>query len=194
MKKIVIASGNPGKIKELQAILSPLGWECLPQSGWDIPEADETGTTFIENAIIKARHAAVLTGLPALADDSGLEIDALHGEPGVYSARYAGPEADFKANINLALKKLKEHPEAPRTARFHCVIALIQHAGDPAPKVFHGTWEGEITEEPCGTQGFGYDPIFYVPEHDCTAAELDPEIKNQLSHRAKAMKKLFANS
>ena len=188
--KYVLASGNKGKLAELKALLGPTGIEVVPQSDFDIPEAIENGDSFTANALIKARHASHLTGLPAIADDSGLEVDALGGEPGVYSARYAGSGASDQDNIDKLLRALQDVPESDRSARFHCVIALVNTADDPDPEVFHGTWEGFISIAPQGENGFGYDPVFYIPEFKSTSAQLDPQEKNLLSHRAKAMGQL----
>jgi XTP/dITP diphosphohydrolase len=192
---IVLASNNPGKLKELQQILSPLGLHLRSQAEFDFPEAIEDGSSFVENAIIKARHAAKHTGLPALADDSGLEVDALHGAPGIYSARYAGLERDRAsndaANNQRVLEQLINIPDAKRSARFHCVIALMRFADDPMPLICQGSWEGQILREERGSHGFGYDSIFFVPEHRCSSAELDPAVKNTISHRAKAIQDLL---
>jgi len=186
-RRIVLASGNRGKIAEINALLEPLDLEVIPQSAFAIEEAEETGLSFVENAIIKARHAAELTGLPALADDSGLEVDALHGAPGVRSSRFAGPDASDQANLNKLLEALVGIPEPQRSARFQCVIVLMHHAEDPTPLICQGTWEGRILCEPRGQLGFGYDPVFYVPEQDCASAELPPALKNRLSHRGQAL-------
>lgn len=189
-KSIVLASGNKGKIKELDALLAPMGWQVRPQSDWQVVDADETGLTFVENAIIKARHACEQTGLPSLADDSGIAVDALGGAPGIYSARYAGTGASDKDNIHKLLEALKDTPEAERTARFICVLVFMQHANDPTPIICQGEWEGRILTAPAGKGGFGYDPLFYVPERDCSAAELSAEDKRMLSHRGKALAQL----
>jgi len=186
-RRIVLASGNRGKIAEINALLEPLALEVVPQSAFAIEEADETGLSFVENAIIKARHAAELTGLPALADDSGLEVDALHGAPGVRSSRYAGPDANDQANVTKLLDALAGIPEPQRSARFQCVIVLMRHATDPTPLICQGTWEGRILFTPRGNGGFGYDPVFYVPDEDCASAELPPAVKNRLSHRGQAL-------
>lgn len=178
-QKIVLASGNAGKIKELTALMQPLHIEVIPQSQFNISDVEETGLTFIENAILKARHASQITGLPALADDSGLAVDALHGAPGIYSARYGGFEKLLCDMQNIA--------DDQRQASFYCVLALLQTPDDPAPIVCQGRWHGSILHEPRGTQGFGYDPVFYVPSENMTAAELSPEIKNKLSHRGQAL-------
>ena len=187
MKKIVLASGNRGKVREINQLLSQSGFEVIPQSDFDVPEADETGVTFVENAILKARNAASHSGLPAIADDSGLEVDALMGAPGIYSARYAGEDASDAQNLQHLLTEMRDIPDDKRTARFQCVMVYMAHAGDPTPLICQGTWEGSILRGPRGDHGFGYDPVFYVPERDCSSAELDPETKNSLSHRAKAM-------
>ncbi|GAK83386.1 nucleoside 5-triphosphatase RdgB [Vibrio ponticus] len=192
MSKIVLATGNQGKVREMADLLADFGFEVLAQSEFNVTEADETGTTFIENAIIKARHAAKETGLPAIADDSGLEVDYLKGAPGIYSARYAGVGASDEENLNKLLNAMQGVPEAHRTARFHCVLVLMRHADDPTPIVCHGKWEGRILTEAQGENGFGYDPIFYVPEDNFSSAQLEPTRKKQLSHRGKALKALFA--
>jgi XTP/dITP diphosphohydrolase len=190
MKKVVLASGNPGKVREIGEMLKALDIEVVPQSQFDVPEAEETGTTFVENAIIKARNAAQHTGLPAIADDSGIEVDALNGAPGVYSARYAGPKANDEDNNAKLLKALEGVPEAQRTARYQAVLVYMRHADDPTPIISQASWEGRILTEPRGEHGFGYDPIFFVPSHDCASAELSPETKNSLSHRGKALRHL----
>jgi XTP/dITP diphosphohydrolase len=194
MTRIVLASGNKGKLREFSAMFSEHfandNVELIPQTELDVSDADETGLSFVENAIIKARHACQVTGLPALADDSGIEIDALDGAPGIYSARYSG-EGD-QANNAKVLENMKGIPEAQRTARFQCVLVYMRHAEDPTPQVFQGAWEGIILTEPSGTEGFGYDPIFYVPSEQCSAAELSRERKNNLSHRGQAIQQLLA--
>lgn len=192
MTKIVLASGNQGKLKEFKAMLAPYELEVVPQSDFDLQSADETGLTFIENAILKARHAAKETGLPALADDSGLAIDALKGAPGIYSARFAGAEASDQDNVQKALTALHGVPEDQRTAQFHCVLALLRHADDPTPIICHGQWHGRILDSSAGEGGFGYDPIFWAPEHGCSAAELTREQKNAISHRGQALKQLMS--
>jgi len=192
MSEIVMASGNKGKLRELQAILAAYEVTLLPQSDFDIVEAEETGLSFVENALIKARHACLATGLPAIADDSGIEVDALDGEPGIYSARYAGisgPTADAENNA-LLLAELEQVPELDRTARFQCVIVFMRHHLDAMPLICQGTWEGRILFAESGSNGFGYDPLFYVPTHQCASAELDPEIKNLISHRGQALQQL----
>lgn len=191
MSKIVLASGNIGKLRELSQILSPLGLELIAQSDLNVAEAEETGLSFVENAIIKARNAALLTGLPAIADDSGIEVDALHGAPGIYSSRYAGPDASDTDNIEALLEAMKDIPETERTARFQCVVVFMRHAEDPTPLICQGSWQGQILQSPLGDEGFGYDPVFWVSETDCTAAELSPEQKHAISHRGKAMRQFM---
>ncbi|NMM40989.1 XTP/dITP diphosphatase [Pseudoalteromonas arctica] len=188
-KTLVLATGNPGKVNELAQMLNPLEISVVPQSDFNVPEVAETGTTFVENAIIKARHAAKITGLPAIADDSGLEVDALNGAPGVYSARYAGEHASDQDNINKLLKELGDNPI--RTARFWCVLVLMRHADDPTPLICSASWEGQITQNQDGQGGFGYDPIFYVPTLQCTSAQLTKEQKNAISHRGQALQNLL---
>ena len=188
-KELVLATGNAGKLREMRALLEPLGLIIRPQSEWDFPAAEETGLTFIENAILKARHAAEQTGLPALADDSGLEVDALDGAPGIYSSRYAGEEGNADANIDKLLEALSG--ESGRSARFRCVIALLRHPADPMPLVVDGCWEGRILEARRGEGGFGYDPVFQPLDADRAAAELSKEEKNRLSHRGKALQALL---
>lgn len=190
IKRLVLASRNPGKLAELRALLDGPAIEILPQAGLKVSEAEESGLSFIENAILKARHASLHTGLAALADDSGLAVDVLDGAPGIYSARYAGPGATDIGNNRKLLGALSGVPQAQRTARFHCVIVLLRHPADPMPWVFTGAWEGRILDAPRGTHGFGYDPLFYVPTHGCASAELDPVEKNRISHRAQALNKL----
>lgn len=187
MTQIVLATGNQGKVKELANMLEHLNIDIVPQSQFNVPDVPETGTTFVENAIIKARHAAKLTGLPAIADDSGLEVSALGGAPGIYSARYSGDEATDQSNIDKLLLALSDTPQAQRQARFVCVLVYMEHADDPTPIICQGFWNGEITFEQSGREGFGYDPIFHVPSKQCTSAELSKEVKNQLSHRAQAL-------
>ena len=192
MTDIVLASGNPGKVREINQLLAGLDFQVRPQSDFGVPDAEETGLTFVENAILKARNAASHTGLPAIADDSGLEVDALNGAPGIYSARYAGSGASDEDNLQKLLLEMREVPEARRTARFQCLMVFMRHAADPTPLICQGSWEGRILFEPRGEYGFGYDPVFYVPTHDCASAELAPDIKNSLSHRGQALRKLVA--
>jgi XTP/dITP diphosphohydrolase len=189
--RIVLASSNRGKIQEIQQLLSPFDVQIIPQTELGIEDVEETGSTFVENAILKARHAALHANLPALADDSGLEVDALQGAPGVFSARYAGKHASNEARITKLLDALKEVPAAQRKARFQSVMVYLRHAQDPSPIICQGTWEGEILFAPRGAQGFGYDPVFYVSAYRCSVAELSPEIKNQLSHRGQALRCLI---
>ncbi|MCU7919909.1 MAG: RdgB/HAM1 family non-canonical purine NTP pyrophosphatase [Candidatus Thiodiazotropha sp. (ex Epidulcina cf. delphinae)] len=190
-EKIVLASNNVGKVREINQLLAGERITVLAQKAYNIPDAIEDGLSFVENAIKKARHAAGLSGLPAIADDSGIEVDALNGAPGIYSARFAGPGASDKANLEKLLEHLKEVPEADRSARFQCLMVYMRHAEDPTPIICQGTWKGRILFEPRGDNGFGYDPIFYVPTHDCSSAELPPEVKNSLSHRGQALQKLL---
>ena len=193
MHKVVLASSNKGKLVELQAILEQRDVQLLPQSEFSVSDADETGLSFVENALIKARHACLSTGLPAIADDSGIEVDALKGEPGIYSARYAGshgPKADIDNNAKL-LRELENIAEADRTARFRCVIAYMRYAKDPMPLICQGTWEGRILFKEEGENGFGYDPLFYVPSHSCASAKLDAVTKNAISHRGQALTQLL---
>jgi len=189
-RRIVLATGNQGKVKEMGEILAPFDLRIVPQSEFDVPEADETGLTFVENAIIKARNAAAHTGLPAIADDSGLEVDFLKGAPGIYSSRFAGPSATSRDNLIKLLADMKDVPEEKRTARFQCLMVYMEHENDPTPLICQGTWEGRILFEERGENGFGYDPVFYVPTHDCASAELSKEVKNQLSHRGQALRQL----
>ncbi|WP_019584463.1 MULTISPECIES: RdgB/HAM1 family non-canonical purine NTP pyrophosphatase [unclassified Thioalkalivibrio] len=189
-RRVVLATGNPGKLREIRALLEPLGLAVEAQSEHAVPEADETGLTFVENAILKARNAARHTGLPAIADDSGLEVDALHGQPGIYSARYAGPDGDDAANNAKLLEALAGVPPEQRGARFRAVVVYLEHAEDPAPIIAQGVWPGRIAEQASGAEGFGYDPLFFVPREGCTSAELPPETKNRLSHRGQALQEL----
>jgi len=192
MSKIVLASSNQGKLNEIQQVLAHLDMQLVPQSEFDVSDADETGLSFVENAIIKARHAAAISGLPALADDSGLEVDALQGRPGIYSSRFAGDKATDGDNIQKLLSELEGVESQQRSARFQCVLVFMRHAEDPSPIIAQGSWEGFILEEQRGHNGFGYDPVFYIPEHQRTSAELDAEIKNQHSHRARALAQFVA--
>lgn len=184
-QQIVLASGNLGKIKEIQAILAT--HRIVPQSVFNVQEAEETGLTFVENAIIKARNAALHAQLPAIADDSGLVVDALKGEPGVFSARYAGLGASDQDNVTKLLQALEGVPDEQRTARFICVMVFMAHAEDPFPVIAQGVWEGRILHHAVGTNGFGYDPVFWVPEYNCASAELSAAIKNSVSHRGQAL-------
>ncbi|MDJ0833213.1 MAG: RdgB/HAM1 family non-canonical purine NTP pyrophosphatase [Gammaproteobacteria bacterium] len=192
MHKLVLATGNQGKLREIKALLEPLDYEVHTQAEFNVPDVAETGTTFVENAIIKARNAAAHTGLPALADDSGIEVDALDGAPGVYSARFSGPDASDAQNNALLVEKLAAVAEAERGARYRAVIVYLAHAADPSPIICEGSWEGRIVLEPRGEGGFGYDPYFYLPDHGCTSAELSAEQKNAISHRGQALQLLVA--
>jgi XTP/dITP diphosphohydrolase len=191
LHELVLATGNRGKLAELRSLLAQTSIEVRSQADFAVPEVAETGLSFVENAILKARHAATHTGLPALADDSGLEVDALAGQPGVHSARYAGEPADDAANNRKLLEALSGVPDARRTARFHCVLALLRHPADPVPLICLGTWEGRILHAPAGDGGFGYDPLFLVATEGCSAAELSRERKNRLSHRGQALARLL---
>lgn len=193
-KKLVIASNNYQKTRDLKFILEPIiGIEVISQVQFNVPEAEETGATFVENAILKARNACQYTNMPALADDSGLEVDALDKRPGVFSARYAGSETSYAEKMEKLLYELRDIPKTLRTARFQCVIVMMQSVSDPTPIICHGTWEGEIALAPAGANGFGYSPIFWVPEYQCTAAQLSFEVRNQISHRAQALRMLNNN-
>jgi XTP/dITP diphosphohydrolase len=189
-QRIVLASGNKGKLKEFSQILAPLDLEIISQGDLGVEDADETGLSFVENAILKARNACAATGLPAIADDSGLEVDVLSGAPGIYSARYAGPGASDQQNIDKLLSELGEREIEDRTARFRCVLVCMRHQSDPTPLIAVGTWEGKILSAPEGENGFGYDPIFWSPEFECAAAQLTPEQKKSVSHRGKAVAQL----
>jgi XTP/dITP diphosphohydrolase len=193
MRRVVLATNNAGKAKELNAMLNGLDMEIVTQSALGVPEAEETGLSFIENAILKARNAAAHAKLPAIADDSGLEVDALEGAPGIHSARYAGTPSDDQANLKKLLEAMRDVPDFGRSARFRCVIVYLKHAADPAPLIAEGVWEGSILRTPKGSNGFGYDPVFWVPEKGCSSAELPPEVKNQLSHRGQALARLAAH-
>lgn len=192
-QRVVLASGNTGKLREFVALLAGHSMEIIPQAAFNVPDVAETGLTFVENAIIKARHAAEYTGLPAIADDSGIEVDALHGEPGIYSARYAGEHGDDKANNQKLLQALTGVPDEQRSARFQCVIVYLQHPKDPTPIICQGTWEGRILHAEQGENGFGYDPLFWVAAENKCSAELPAERKNAISHRGQALQKLLAN-
>ena len=192
MKDIVLASRNPGKVREINQVLAGLNVIVRPQGDFNVIDAEETGLTFVENAILKARNAAQHTGLPAIADDSGLEVDALAGAPGIYSARYAGAGATDLENLEKLLDALADVPEENRSARFQCLMVYMRHADDPTPLICQGSWEGRILTAACGSNGFGYDPVFYVPTHNCASAELAADIKNSLSHRGQALRQLVA--
>ena len=188
--RVVVASHNEGKLREIGELLEDVDLDVVSQGEFDVPEVEETGLTFVENAILKARHCARCTGLPCIADDSGLEVDALHGAPGVRSARYAGDNASDADNIARLLQQLANAPAEERSARFHCVMVYMRHAEDAAPLISHASWSGRILSKPRGDKGFGYDPVFFVPSRRCSAAELDPHIKNRLSHRGQALRGL----
>jgi XTP/dITP diphosphohydrolase len=187
MQQIVLASGNAGKLREFNQVLADLNIEVVPQSKFEVGEVEETGLTFVENAILKARHVSRVSGLPALADDSGLEVDALNGAPGIYSARFSGEGATDARNNAKLLELLAGKPESERSARFQCVLVYLRHPEDPTPLICQGSWEGRILEAPQGDNGFGYDPLFWVPECQCSSAQLAPEQKNQRSHRGQAV-------
>ncbi len=191
MKRLVLASSNPDKLRELSALLDESRYKIIPQADFNVPEVAETGTTFVENAIIKARHAAQYTGLAALADDSGIIIDALNGEPGVRSARFSGSDASDESNNILLVEKLRSVPETQRSARYQAVIVYMRNAVDPSPIICEGSWEGIIVLEAKGSGGFGYDPYFYLPDYGCTSAELSAEEKNRISHRGQALRLLL---
>lgn len=191
MKRVVLASGNPGKLREFNELLADVGLDVVAQSELGIESAAETGVTFVENALLKARHAARECGLPALADDSGISVDALKGAPGIYSARYAGEGASDEANLDKLIEAICRVPEDQRIARYHCVIVYLRHADDPTPVITTGVWQGRLVIQPRGHNGFGYDPIFYLDSQQCTAAELKPAVKNRLSHRGQALRALL---
>jgi len=191
MQKVVLATGNAGKVRELASLLNDFGLDVVAQTELNVESVEETGLTFIENAILKARHAAKVTGLPAIADDSGLAVDVLGGAPGIYSARYAGEDASDQQNLEKLLVALKDVPDDKRQAQFHCVLVYMRHAEDPTPLVCHGSWPGVMTREAAGNSGFGYDPIFFVPDAGKTAAELSREEKIAVSHRGQALKLLL---
>ena len=192
MSTIVLASGNAGKVREIRELLAEFDIDVRPQNEFSVPEAAETGLTFVENALIKARNAARCTGLPALADDSGLEVDVLNGAPGIYSSRYAGAGADDRANLEKLLADLEGVPDERRSARFQCLVVYLRHERDPTPLICQGTWDGRILKTARGTGGFGYDPVFFVPTEDRASAELPPDLKNRLSHRGQALRALLA--
>ena len=187
---LVLATENPGKIREFSALFANVPVEINAQSSYGTPAIAETGLSFVENAILKARHAAQHSGLPAIADDSGLEVDALDGAPGIYSARYAGANASDHDNVEKLLNELRNIPPSARSARFQCLLVYMRHSADPTPLICQGTWEGEIAAAPRGSGGFGYDPVFFIPAEGKTAAELTPDIKNRLSHRGRALAQL----
>ena len=191
-ERIVLASNNAGKVREINQLLAEQEIQIIPQREFGVPEAEETGLTFVENALIKARNAALHSDLPAIADDSGIEVDALQGAPGVYSARFAGPGSSDEDNNRRLLEALRDIPPEKRSARFQCVMVYLHHAEDPTPIICQGTWEGQILEAPRGEGGFGYDPLFLLTEKGCTSAELPPEEKNRLSHRGQALRRLLA--
>jgi XTP/dITP diphosphohydrolase len=191
MREIVLATGNMHKVREINAILSTIGINVIPQSKYNVSEADETGTTFVENAIIKARNASMQTGFPAIADDSGIEVDALMGEPGVYSSRYYGPGATDEKNLKKLIENIRDIPQEKRTCRYWCVMVYMSHHKSPTPIICQASWEGTLIDEPRGTNGFGYDPIFLLPDEPLTAAEISMEKKNSMSHRARALKMLL---
>ncbi len=188
---IVLASGNKGKLIELEHILAPAALKVILQQQLEVPEADETGLTFVENAIIKARNACKHSHLPSLADDSGLEVDALQGRPGIYSARYSGPGSTDQSNNEKLLVEMDRVDDPHRSARYHCALVFMRYTEDPCPLIFQGSLEGQILRAPRGNNGFGYDPLFWVPEYNCSVAELSRELKGRISHRAKAMAKLM---
>lgn len=189
-REIVVASGNPGKLREFSQLFSPYQMTVLPQSSFAVPAVEETGATFEENALLKARHAASHTRRPVIADDSGIEVDILDGKPGVYSARYAGEGASDNENLQLLLRNVAETRVRKPAARFRCVIAYVRSGDDQEPLIAQGDWEGHIVDKPAGENGFGYDPVFYVPSHGCTSAQLPPEVKNIISHRGQALRRL----
>lgn len=191
IEKLVLASGNQGKLREFSQLFADKDIQVIPQNEFDAIEAEETGLSFVENAILKARNACKFSGLPALADDSGLEVDALKGAPGIYSARYAGTGASDQDNYLKLLEAMQGVPAEQRTARFQCVLVYMRHENDPTPQVFQGSWEGQILTEPSGAEGFGYDPVFLIPNEACSAAELAKERKNALSHRGQAIQELL---
>jgi len=190
MQKIVLASNNPGKLREFQALLAPLDFDIIPQGQLDIPSCEEPFETFVENALVKARHASAASGLPALADDSGICVDALGGAPGVFSARYAGEPSNDAANNQKLIFELQG--KTNRAAHYVCVLAFVDHATDSDPLTVETQWHGLIQDEPAGTNGFGYDPYFYLPDQKMTAAQLDPILKNSISHRGQALRELIA--
>ena len=191
-KEVILASNNKGKVKEINAVLEELSIKVTPQAEFNVEEAEETGLSFVENALIKARNAAQHTNHPAIADDSGIEVPALKGAPGIYSARYARVGASDEENLNKLINNIQDLPEEDRVAQFVCVMVYMRHANDPIPVISQGIWKGTLLTEAKGKNGFGYDPIFLVPTHNCTSAELSPEVKNQLSHRGQALRQLVS--
>lgn len=191
MNKIVLASGNKGKLREFAELFAPMDIEIVPQSDLNVPEAEETGQTFVENAIIKARNAAMHTGLPAIADDSGIEVDYLLGAPGIYSARYAGENASDEDNLHALLSALNGVPDAERIARYQCLLVMMRHSKDPTPLICQADWQGQVLQDPMGDGGFGYDPIFWVAEEKCSAAQLTAQQKHAISHRGKAIRQFM---
>lgn len=189
--KIIFASNNAGKIHEVQTLLAKFNLQFIPQADYNVTDIEETGLTFIENALLKARHASQMTGLPAMADDSGLIVDALNGAPGIYSARYAGTPTNSQKNIDKLLHELRNMPEAKRQAAFYCILVYITHPEDPTPLICEGRWQGRILTQPAGSQGFGYDPVFYDENEKCSAAELTLDRKNHISHRGQALQLLL---
>lgn len=192
MNTIVLASSNKGKLREFSELFEPINIDVVPQAEFGVPEAEEIGLTFVENAIIKARNAAEHTGLPAIADDSGIEVDYLLGAPGIYSARYAGENASDEDNLNALLAALEGVPEQERTARYQCLLVMMRHSKDPTPLICQADWQGSILTAPVGEGGFGYDPIFWVEETQCSSAQLTAEQKHALSHRGKAIRQFMA--
>ena len=190
--KVVLASNNQGKLREIREIFRDTDFDLVSQSEFNVPEVAETGNSFVANALIKARHAAACSGLPSIADDSGIEVDCLDGAPGIYSARYAGEGASDEDNLQLLLANVAGTGERKPSARFRCAMVYVRDKGDPSPVIAEGNWEGHIVPQPKGSNGFGYDPVFYVPTHGCTSAELPPETKNRISHRARALAGLLA--
>ncbi len=191
VKQIVIASNNQGKLREIRALFADHPVQIITQSEFAISEVEETGLSFVENAILKARHACAQSGLAAIADDSGIEVDVLNGRPGIYSARFAGKGASDEDNLQLLLESVKPFRDRQIDARFQCVMVYLRHAEDPVPVIAQAAWNGAITAEPKGKNGFGYDPVFYVSDHECTSAELAADVKNRISHRGQALRKLL---